>query len=75
MSDSKQVLIYDCTLRDGTQGEGISLSLQDKLLLTQRMDEMGFDDVGQGMIVLRVAKPRRKRTLFIDPGKDQIDLR
>ena len=39
------------------------------------MDEVGFDDVGQGMIVLRVTKPGRKRTLFIDPGKDQIDLR
>ena len=44
----RTIQIYDTTLRDGTQGEGISLSLQDKLLLTQRMDEMGFDYVEGG---------------------------
>jgi 2-isopropylmalate synthase len=36
------VLIYDCTLRDGTQGENISLSVQDKLLIAQRLDEFGI---------------------------------
>jgi 2-isopropylmalate synthase len=34
--------IYDTTLRDGSQGEGISLSLEDKLTLTRRFDEFGF---------------------------------
>ena len=37
------IQIYDTTLRDGAQGEGVSFSLQDKLLITQRLDEMGFD--------------------------------
>ena len=40
--------IYDTTLRDGTQGEGISLSLQDKLQITQRLDEMRIDFVEGG---------------------------
>ena len=39
------------------------------------MDEVGFDDVGQGMIVLRVFNSGRKRTLFINPQDDLIDLR
>lgn len=42
------IQIYDTTLRDGTQGEGVSLSLQDKLLITQRLAEMGFDYVEGG---------------------------
>lgn len=37
--------IYDTTLRDGAQGEGISFSLEDKLLIARRLDEMGFDYV------------------------------
>lgn len=36
-----QVAIYDTTLRDGTQREGISLSVADKLRITQLLDEMG----------------------------------
>ena len=33
----QSIQIYDTTLRDGTQGEGVSLSLQDKLQITQRL--------------------------------------
>jgi 2-isopropylmalate synthase len=35
------VEIYDTTLRDGTQGEGISLSVEDKLRITTLLDELG----------------------------------
>lgn len=42
------VAIYDTTLRDGTQGEGVSLSVQDKLLITQRLDELGVDFIEGG---------------------------
>lgn len=38
---SRQVMIYDTTLRDGTQREGISLSCDDKLRIAQRLDELG----------------------------------
>ena len=44
----RRIEIYDTTLRDGTQAEGIAFSLQDKLLLTQRLDELGFDYVEGG---------------------------
>ena len=37
----QQVFIYDTTLRDGTQREGISLSCDDKLRIAQRLDDLG----------------------------------
>ena len=44
----RSIQIYDTTLRDGTQGEGISLSLQDKLQIAQRLDEIGIDFIEGG---------------------------
>jgi 2-isopropylmalate synthase len=44
----RSIEIYDTTLRDGTQGEGISFSLEDKLQITRRLDEMGVDYVEGG---------------------------
>ncbi|MHC4176368.1 MAG: citramalate synthase [Planctomycetota bacterium] len=44
----RRIEIYDTTLRDGAQAEGISFSLQDKILLTQRLDSLGFDYVEGG---------------------------
>lgn len=43
-----QIEIFDTTLRDGTQGEAINLSVQDKLLITQRLDEFGVDIIEGG---------------------------
>jgi 2-isopropylmalate synthase len=34
--------LYDTTLRDGTQGEGVNLSVEDKLRIAQRLDEFGM---------------------------------
>ncbi len=40
--------IFDTTLRDGTQGEGVNLSVQDKLLIAKRLDEFGIDIIEGG---------------------------
>ena len=40
--------IYDTSLRDGSEGEGVNFSLQDKLLLTRRLDELGVDFIEGG---------------------------
>jgi 2-isopropylmalate synthase len=48
MSDRRRIEIYDTTLRDGTQGEGFNLSLQDKLLIAQKLDELGVDYIEGG---------------------------
>jgi 2-isopropylmalate synthase len=42
------VTIYDCTLRDGAQGEGISFSLQDKLRIARKLDEIGIHYIEGG---------------------------
>ena len=45
---AKRIELYDTTLRDGTQGEGVALSLHDKLQITERLDELGFDFIEGG---------------------------
>jgi 2-isopropylmalate synthase len=46
--NAKQILMYDTTLRDGAQGEGVSFSLQDKLNIACRLAEAGFDFIEGG---------------------------
>lgn len=46
--EMNRVELYDTTLRDGTQQEGISLSVEDKLAITKRLDEMGIDVIEGG---------------------------
>jgi 2-isopropylmalate synthase len=45
---SGPVLLYDTTLRDGTQREGLVLSLADKLRIARRLDEVGFPYIEGG---------------------------
>ncbi|MDR0902546.1 MAG: citramalate synthase [Opitutaceae bacterium] len=47
-SHTQAVRIYDTTLRDGTQGEGISFSVTDKLLIAERLDQFGVDYIEGG---------------------------
>ncbi|MFH0926729.1 MAG: citramalate synthase [bacterium] len=46
MNDS--VTIYDTTLRDGSQAEGISLSVDDKIMIAQKLDELGIHYIEGG---------------------------
>ena len=43
-----QVIVYDTTLRDGAQGEGVHFSLKDKTLYVQKMVEMGIPYIEAG---------------------------
>ena len=43
-----RISIYDTTLRDGSQGEGVNFSLQDKLNITRRLDDLGVDFIEGG---------------------------
>ena len=36
--ERKKLLVYDSTLRDGTQGEGISFSIDDKIKVVKTLD-------------------------------------
>ncbi|MHC4744727.1 MAG: citramalate synthase [Planctomycetota bacterium] len=44
----EKVEIYDTTLRDGMQTEGVSLSLEDKLAIARRLDELGVHYIEGG---------------------------
>lgn len=44
----KKILLYDTTLRDGSQSESISFSLEDKLLITKKLDNFGVDYIEGG---------------------------
>lgn len=43
-----KVVTYDSTLRDGEQGEGVSLSLEDKLRIVEVLDDFGIDIIEGG---------------------------
>jgi 2-isopropylmalate synthase len=43
-----KIFTLDTTLRDGTQGESVSFSVEDKLLIAQKLDELGIDYVEGG---------------------------
>jgi 2-isopropylmalate synthase len=43
-----RVHIYDTSLRDGTQGEGVSITARDKLRIARRLDELGVSFVEGG---------------------------
>ena len=44
----EQIWLYDTTLRDGTQAEGISLSVEDKLKVTRLLDDLGVHYIEGG---------------------------
>src|SRR5277367_4289933 len=43
-----RISTFDTTLRDGTQGEAVSFSVEDKLLIAQKLDELGIDYIEGG---------------------------
>lgn len=45
---NKKIVLYDTTLRDGSQTEGISLSVMDKLRIAERLDKLGLHYIEGG---------------------------
>ncbi len=43
-----KIELFDTTLRDGTQGEGVNISIHDKLEITKRLNEFGIDIIEGG---------------------------
>lgn len=44
----KQVIAYDSTLRDGAQAQGVSFTVEDKLKIVQRLDDLGIGYIEAG---------------------------
>ncbi len=47
-TDSKRVIIFDTTLRDGEQSPGASMNLEEKLRIAEMLEEMGVDVIEAG---------------------------
>lgn len=45
----EKIYVYDTTLRDGTQGEGVAFSLEDKIKIIKMLDELGVDYIEAGI--------------------------
>jgi 2-isopropylmalate synthase len=48
LSRPERVFLYDTTLRDGAQAEGVSFSLEDKIRIAQKLDEFGIHYIEAG---------------------------
>src|SRR5262249_37542318 len=45
---NERIEIYDTTLRDGSQAEGVNFSLEDKVRIARKLDEFGMDYIEGG---------------------------
>ena len=43
-----RIFTFDTTLRDGTQGEAVSFSADDKILVVHKLDDLGIDYIEGG---------------------------
>lgn len=66
---AKEIFIYDTTLRDGTQGEEVTLSAEDKLRIAGKLDDFGIHYIEGGW---PGSNPKDER--FFEMAK-QIDFR
>ena len=46
--NGEKVYLYDTTLREGAQAKGVSFTVQDKVKIARRLDEMGIDYIEGG---------------------------
>ncbi len=61
----EKLTLYDTTLRDGMQTEGISFSLEDKLAITSCLDRLGIDYIEGGY----AASNLKERQFFAEVAK------
>lgn len=69
LADVTAVEVYDTTLRDGSQREGLSLSVEDKLRIAEKLDELGVAFIEAGW---PGANP--KDTEFFERAKTELKL-
>jgi 2-isopropylmalate synthase len=64
-----EIETFDTTLRDGTQGESVSFSVDDKLLIAAKLDELGIDYIEGGW---PGSNPKDKT--FFERAKSELKL-
>ena len=68
------ITVYDTTLRDGTQGEGVDFSLQDKLTIARQLDALGVHYVEAGYPVSNPKDEAVFAELKADPLKHAVPV-
>ena len=63
-----EIAVYDATLRDGAQGEGINFSVEDKIAIALKLDELGIDYIEGGF----AGSNPRDRRFFEDIRKERL---
>jgi len=61
----EKIKLYDTTLRDGMQAEGVSFSLEDKLAIARCLDELGIDYIEGGY----AASNPKEMQFFVEAAK------
>ena len=61
----EKIQLYDTTLRDGMQAEGVSFSLEDKLIIAQSLDKLGMNYIEGGY----AASNRKEMQFFAEVAK------
>src|SRR6478735_2551110 len=64
------IQLYDTTLRDGSQGEGVSFTVQDKLRVARRLDELGVHYIEGGW-----PGSNPKDIAFFEAAKTDLELK
>jgi 2-isopropylmalate synthase len=70
MDTQSEFHVYDTTLRDGAQQEGLNLSVADKLAIARQLDELGVGFIEGGW-----PGSNPKDTEFFARARDELDLR
>ena len=76
----RNIEILDSTLRDGSQGEGISYSVQDKIHIVQALDDLGIKYIEAGnpgsnpkdMEFFQRAKKLKLKNSFLSSSKTDM---
>ncbi len=82
VKDRMRIFTFDTTLRDGTQGEAVSFSADDKVLVLHKLDELGIDYIeggwpglesqGQGVLRPRQATDKLKHARLVAFGATRL---
>jgi 2-isopropylmalate synthase len=59
MSPRERIYLFDTTLRDGAQTNGVDFTLHDKLAIATLLDDLGIDYI-EGGYLGRCARPSRR---------------
>ena len=74
MSNSRQIRIFDTTLRDGEQSPGCSMNLKEKLEVAQTLIDMGVDVIEAGFPIASPGDFESVREIATSLGNRDVEI-